>query len=117
MKDIGRRLYLIRRMHRCSQKQVANAIGVDQSNYSKMELGKRRVSPSTLRKLSILYGCPENVLTGDADEWVPVYSLHENLTVDELSHMTLHEIADILSKKDVQIRQLQMQLMGKSSLD
>ena len=113
MTDVGKRLYLIRRLHKCSQKQVAQAIGVDQSNYSKMEKGKRRVKPSTIKKLSILYGCPEEALTGEIDEWVPIYSLHENLTVDELSHMTLHEIADILNKKDKQIKQLQEQLMGK----
>lgn len=115
MENIGDRLYLIRKMHKCSQSQVAKAIGMDQSNYSKMEKGKRRVRPSTVRKLSILYGCPEEVLLGKTDEWVPEYSLHEDLTVDELSHMTLHEIAEILTLKDRQIRKLQLQLMGKST--
>ncbi len=63
---VGYNLKALREQKGLLQKEVANAVGVHPSNYSKMEKGKRDVSINTADKLAKYYG----------------------VTLDELVHMS-----------------------------
>ena len=75
MKEIGQRLKELRTTQGYTQKQVADYLGIDQSNYSKMEHGKRKLTKlSMLQKLCTLYQCTqEHILYGTEEhthqEW------------------------------------------------
>jgi len=63
---VGYNLKALREQKSLLQKEVANAVGVHPSNYSKMEKGERDVSINTADKLAKYYG----------------------VTLDELVHMS-----------------------------
>jgi len=64
--DIAKNLKALREQKGLLQKEVANAVGVHPSNYSKMEKGERDVSIDTADKLAKYFG----------------------ITLDELVHMS-----------------------------
>ena len=53
--NLGENIKLIRQKRGLQQKQVALAVGVDQSNYNKIENGKREPSVTILKKLADLF--------------------------------------------------------------
>lgn len=56
--NIGENIKKIRKEKGLQQKEVAAKVGSDQSNYNKMENGKREPSAMVLKKLSDLFGVP-----------------------------------------------------------
>lgn len=51
-----RRLQAARKKTGLSQQEVADALGMSQSQVSKIERGERRIDPIELKKLAKLYG-------------------------------------------------------------
>lgn len=71
-KRIGKRLRWLRKTHRFTQQQVADLLEINQSHYSKIEHGMRRLRwMSQVQKLCILYDCTEEFLLCEDDEYVP----------------------------------------------
>ena len=56
--SIGEKIKEIRLQNGLMQKEVAIKIGINQSNYSKMESGNRNPSAATLKKLADLFHVP-----------------------------------------------------------
>ena len=56
--NIGENIKKIRKEKGLPQKEVAAKVGSDQSNYNKMENGKREPSAMVLKKLSDLFDVP-----------------------------------------------------------
>ena len=69
MKEIGQRLKELREQHNFSQTQVAEYLGIDQSNLSKMERGERKFKLSSLNKLCLLYNCSEDYILCRSDDY------------------------------------------------
>ena len=71
-KTIGTRLKTLRHSNGYTQQQVADYLKIDQSNYSKMERGVRRIRYlSQVHKLCDLYGCTEEFLLYGKEEYEP----------------------------------------------
>jgi transcriptional regulator with XRE-family HTH domain len=65
--DVGDNIKKIRKEKGLQQKQVAIELGIDQSNYNKMENNKREPSLEVLNKLSGLFGVSvDRILNPDA---------------------------------------------------
>ena len=69
MKEIGERLKNLREEHHYSQTQVAEYLGIDQSNLSKIERGERNFKLSSLIKLCSLYNCSQDYILCRSDEY------------------------------------------------
>lgn len=71
-KKIGKRMKQLRKHYGYSQQQLANYLKINQSHYSKIEQGKRRLSKlSQLESLCNLYGCQQEYLLLKTDKYVP----------------------------------------------
>lgn len=57
--DVATRLRLVRVANRLRQGEMAGALDMSASNYSKMEIGARRVTPETIGKLCRRFGVSE----------------------------------------------------------
>ena len=64
---IGENLYKLRRKNGYTQEQVANYLGIAQSNLSKIENGERNFNITLLDKLCLLYNCSPEYLMGKTD--------------------------------------------------
>lgn len=70
--QIGQRLRRLRTEQGYTTTQVADYLGIDQSNYSKIEHGKRRLRwLSQYRKLCDLYNCKIEYILCETDEHTP----------------------------------------------
>ena len=69
-KTIGGRLKQLRKEAGLTQQQIADFIGCDQSHYSKLEHGSRRLTTSYLETLCTLYWIDEDDLIVNPG-WVP----------------------------------------------
>ena len=69
MKEVGQRLKQLREEHNYSQTQVAEYLGIDQSNLSKIERGERNFKLSSLIKLCSLYNCSQDYILCRSDEY------------------------------------------------
>ena len=69
MKEVGQRLKQLREEHSYSQTQVAEYLGIDQSNLSKIERGERNFKLSSLIKLCSLYNCSQDYILCRSDEY------------------------------------------------
>lgn len=68
-RKIGERLRQLRQTQDYTTVQVAEYLGIDQSNYSKIEHGKRRLRGlSQVHKLCTLYDCTEEYILCKSDE-------------------------------------------------
>ena len=70
--SMGERLKKLRQQYGYTQQQVADYLHIDQSNYSKIEHGKRRLG--TIRQvqdLCILYDCTEEYILCESDDYIP----------------------------------------------
>lgn len=84
------RIKNLREEHKYTQKQVADFLEIDQSNLSKMELGKRTISMDLIEELCSLYNCSEEYILGESDEYTP-----SNIAFRKNKNMDLNVIAQI----------------------
>ena len=69
MKEIGKRIKELREENHYSQTQVADYLGIDQSNLSKIEKGEKKFKFSLLKKLCLLYDCSPEYILCRSDEY------------------------------------------------
>ena len=67
----GERIKNLREEHKYTQKQVADFLEIDQSNLSKIELGKRTISMDLIEELCSLFNCSEEYILGESDKYDP----------------------------------------------
>ncbi len=65
------RLYQLRRLNHYTQNYIQALTGIDQSDYSKLETGKRSLSIEQCRKLALMYGTSMDYIAGLTDEMKP----------------------------------------------
>ncbi|WP_183041206.1 helix-turn-helix domain-containing protein [Salipaludibacillus neizhouensis] len=53
--DVSRKLFDLRKSHNLSQRQIAKAIGHNQSHINMLETGKRELTLETLYKFAVFY--------------------------------------------------------------
>jgi transcriptional regulator with XRE-family HTH domain len=79
---VGDKIKQIRKDKGLQQKAVAVDVGLDQSNYNKIENGKREPSVEVLQKLALIFGVTvDELLNPDTDKPTPVTL--EDKTVSE----------------------------------
>lgn len=66
---VSERLSELRKKNNLSQKKISEYLNLDQSNYSKIENGKRKLNVSALDKLCLLYNCSPQYILGESDEY------------------------------------------------
>lgn len=86
----GERIKNLREQHKYTQKQVADFLEIDQSNLSKIELGKRTISMDLIEELCSLFNCSEEYILGESDEYTP-----SNIAFRKNKKMDLNVIAQI----------------------
>ena len=69
MEDIGKRIKELREENHYSQAQVAEYLGIDQSNLSKIERGESKFKLGLLNKLCLLYNCTPEYILCRSDEY------------------------------------------------
>jgi transcriptional regulator with XRE-family HTH domain len=70
---IGEKIKQVRKEKGLQQKAVALEIGLDQSNYNKIENGRREPSVEVLQKLSVIFGVTvDDLLNPDNNQPSPV---------------------------------------------
>ena len=69
MIEIGERIKRLREENGYSQTQVADYLGIDQSNLSKIERGERKFKLGLLKKLCLLYNCSQDYILCRSDEY------------------------------------------------
>ena len=100
--NIGNNIKKIRKEKGLQQKQVALELGLDQSNYNKIENSKREPSIDVLNKLANLFGVsvddilnpdkelPKEVTVEDKttlEHVITSYSIHYTKLYDNLQHI------------------------------
>jgi len=92
--NIGENIKKIRKDKGLQQKQVALEIGLDQSNYNKIENSKREPSVDVLNKLANLFGVSvDDILNPDKD--VP-----KEVTVEDKTTMEQVRLIQELDEED-----------------
>ena len=86
----GERIKNLREEHKYTQKQVADFLEIDQSNLSKIELGKRTISMDLIEELCSLFNCSEEYILGESDKYDP-----SNITFRKNKKIDLNIIAQI----------------------
>ena len=86
----GERIKNLREEHKYTQKQVADFLEIDQSNLSKIELGKRTISMDLIEELCSLFNCSEEYILGESDKYDP-----SNIAFRKNKKMDLNVIAQI----------------------
>ncbi|HBO58474.1 MAG TPA: hypothetical protein DD624_00990 [Alphaproteobacteria bacterium] len=79
-------LYEIRRARGMTQRQIAEAVGVEPDHISKLENGDRKLSPEWIDRLSKVLNCSKGELLGEAplsDDTRAVLDMYEQLTDDQ----------------------------------
>ena len=90
MKKISEKtaLYKIRKARGMTQRQIADAVGVEPDHISKLENGDRRLSPEWIERLSKVLNCSKGELLGEAplsDDARAVLDMYERLTINQKS--------------------------------
>ena len=68
IKNLGEHIKELRKQRCLQQKEVSIEVGIDQSNYSKIENGKREPSVSVLKKLADLFNVTvDHIIEPDRD--------------------------------------------------
>ncbi|MCL2847046.1 MAG: helix-turn-helix domain-containing protein [Firmicutes bacterium] len=67
-KNLGKRVYELRRERELSQQEVADAIGVSQTTIGRIENGKIDVGSSTLLELAKFFNISSDYLLGIEEE-------------------------------------------------
>lgn len=66
------RIKLLRKESKLTQEQMASYLGVDQSLVTKLENGTRNLNVDLIEKICNLFGCTEEYLLGESDEYIPL---------------------------------------------
>jgi transcriptional regulator with XRE-family HTH domain len=80
---VGEKIKQLRKDKGLQQKTVATDVGLDQSNYNKVENGKREPSVEVLQKLSVILGVTVDELLNAEDKKQPTPVTVEDKTVSE----------------------------------
>lgn len=64
LSELATKIKQLRIDHNMTQQQVADALNIDRSNYSKYELGKLSISVEMLKELCVLYSVSADFLLG-----------------------------------------------------
>ena len=67
--EIGAKLKQLRQDNHYNQMQVANYLGITQSNLSKIENGQRNLNMTLFKKICLLYNCSSEYLLGESDSY------------------------------------------------
>lgn len=68
---IGHRLKELRK-GKLTQEQLAKYLEVDQSMITKLENGTRSLNTTLIEKICNLFGCTEEYLVGESEEYIPL---------------------------------------------
>ncbi len=80
---VGGKIKQIRKDKGLQQKAIASEIGLDQSNYNKIENDKREPSVEVLQKLSVIFGVTVDELLNPNDNKKPTPVIVGDKTVPE----------------------------------
>lgn len=80
---VGEKIKQLRKDKGLQQKTVATDVGLDQSNYNKVENGRREPSVEVLQKLSVILGVTVDELLNSEDKKQPTPVTVEDKTVSE----------------------------------
>lgn len=72
MTEMSKRLKELRKESNLSQDQLAKYLNVDQSMVTKLENGSRKLSVSLIDKICNLFGCTEEYLLGECEDYIPL---------------------------------------------
>lgn len=85
------RLKKLRKLHNFTQKQLADYLEIDQSNFSKIENGKRNLNLTLANKICNLYGCSHEYLLGMTDD----YDIEDVIVINKTYDIDLNAIAKV----------------------
>lgn len=71
-KNMNERLKYLRKESKITQDQLAKFLSVDQSMITKLENGTRSFSITMVDKICSLFGCSEEFLMGESDDYIPL---------------------------------------------
>ena len=71
-KNMNERLKYLRKESKITQDQLAKFLSVDQSMITKLENGTRSFSITIVDKICSLFGCSEEFLMGESDDYIPL---------------------------------------------
>ena len=80
--NLGEHIKTLRKERGLQQKEVAVEVGIDQSNYSKIENGRREPSVTVLKKLADLFGVSVDYII-EPNEDLPKEVIIEDKTINE----------------------------------
>lgn len=88
MKKISEKtaLYKIRRARGMTQRQIAEAVGVEPDHISKLENGDRKLSPEWIDRLSKVLNCSKGELLGEegvSEEEREILDMYKQLSADQ----------------------------------
>ncbi len=66
------KIKLLRKESKLTQEQMASYLNVDQSLVTKLENGTRNLNVDLMEKICNLFGCTEEYLLGESDEYIPL---------------------------------------------
>ncbi|MBQ7863279.1 MAG: helix-turn-helix transcriptional regulator [Lachnospiraceae bacterium] len=69
--NMGKRLKELRK-GKLTQEQLAQYLEVDQTMITKLENGTRSFNSGMIDKLCVLFGCTEEYLLGESEEYIPL---------------------------------------------
>lgn len=72
-KKIHERVKALRKESRITQEPLAQYLDVDQTMITKLENGTRNLNTTMIDKLCSLFGCTEEYLNGESDEYIPLH--------------------------------------------
>lgn len=72
MAEMNLRLKELRKESKITQEQLAKYLNVDQSLVTKLENGSRSLNVSLIDKICSLFGCTEEYLLGESEEFIPL---------------------------------------------
>ena len=91
-KEFNQRIKVLRKESKLTQEQMANYLNVDQSLVTKLENGTRNLNVDLVEKICNLFGCTEEYLLGESDEYLPLnFAFRSN----NIQAEDLHSIAMI----------------------
>ena len=66
------RIKSLRKESKLTQEQMASYLDVDQSLVTKLENGTRNLNVDLIEKICNLFGCTDEYLLGESDEYIPL---------------------------------------------
>lgn len=81
-KVVSVRIKMLRKESKLTQEQLANYLEVDQSLVTKLENGTRSPNVTLIDKICSLFGCTEEYLMGESDEYIPLNFSFRSSTIE-----------------------------------